>query len=143
MNTPTFAALPPVSTTITIGGEAIEISPLKVGELPTFARAVQPVAAKLGPDPDWLKLLSENGESVILALAIACRRPPEWVSALGIDEAIRLADAVFGANADFFIHRVVPEVTRVTAAINAQMAATPGPTPSSDSSAPGTATPTS
>ena len=24
------------------------------------------------------RLLSEDGESVILALAIACRRPPDW-----------------------------------------------------------------
>ena len=96
-----FAALPPVPESLVIGGETLDITPLKVGELPIFARTVRPIAGKLGPDPDWLRLLSEDGESVILALAIACRRPPEWVSCLALDDAIRLAEAVFGANADF------------------------------------------
>lgn len=141
MNTPTqFDALPPVPTTILVGGETLEVTPLKVGELPAFARAVRPIASKLSPNPDWLRLLSEDGESVILALAIACRRPPDWVSALALDEAILLAEAVFGANADFFIRRVVPEVTRVSNRIGTLLS---GATPSSGSSAPDTAIPTS
>ena len=49
-----FAALPPIPETVVIGGEALDITPLKVGELPIFARAVRPIAGKLGPDPDWL-----------------------------------------------------------------------------------------
>ncbi|MEW6415824.1 MAG: hypothetical protein AB1482_11275 [Pseudomonadota bacterium] len=135
-----FAALPPVPETVIIGGETLDVTPLKVGELPIFARTVRPIAGKLGPDPDWLRLLSEDGETVILALAIACRRPPEWVSGLALDDAIRLAEAVFGANADFFIRRVVPEIMRVSQRIGTLI---PGPTPSPDSSGPGTVTPTS
>jgi hypothetical protein len=135
-----FAALPPVPETVTIGGETLDITPLKVGELPVFARAVRPIAGKLGPDPDWLRLLSEDGESVILALAIACRKPPEWVSNLAMDDAIRLAEAVFGANADFFIRRVVPEITRVSKTLGTLIT---GQTPSPGSSDPATATPTS
>lgn len=135
-----FAALPPVPTSLVIGGETLDITPLRVGELPAFARAVRPIASKLSPEPDWLRLLSEDGESVILALAIACRRPPEWVAALALDEAIHLAEAVFGANADFFIRRVVPEITRVSARIGTLI---PGQMPSSASFEPGTVTPTS
>lgn len=144
MTTQTFAALPPVPTSLLIGGESLEITPLKVGELPAFARAVRPVAAKLTPDPDWLRLLSEDGESVILALAIACRRPPDWVAALAVDEAIRLGEAVFQANADFFIRRVVPEITQMSARVSQQIGTViPGATPSTGSSDPATATPTS
>jgi hypothetical protein len=135
-----FAALPPVPETVTIGGETLDITPLKVGELPIFARAVRPIAGKLGPDPDWLRLLSEDGEAVILALAIACRKPPEWVSNLAMDDAIRLAEAVFGANADFFIRRVVPEITRVSKTLGILIH---GQMPSPGSSDPATATPTS
>ena len=135
-----FAALPPVPESLVIGGETLDITPLKVGELPIFARTVRPIAGKLGPDPDWLRLLSEDGESVILALAIACRRPPEWVSGLALDDAIRLAEAVFGANADFFIRRVVPEITRVSQRIRTVI---PGATPSPGSSGPDTAIPMS
>ena len=140
MDAQTFAALPPVAETVIIGGETIDITPLKVGELPIFARTIRPIAGKLGPDPDWLRLLSEDGESVILALAIACRRPPEWVSGLALDDAIRLAEAVFGANADFFIRRVVPEITRVSQRIGTVI---PGAMPSPGSSGPDTAIPMS
>jgi len=139
-----FAALPPPSELLLIGGETLEISPLKVGELPAFARAVRPVALKISADPDWIGLLSEQGESVLQALAIACRRPPDWVASLHIDEAIRLAEAVFGANADFFIHRVVPEITRVSQQIGSRGATLiSGLMPSPGSSEAGTATPTS
>lgn len=144
MTTETFAALPPLPTGILIGGESLEITPLKVGELPAFARAVRPLAAKLGPNPDWLRLLSEEGESVIAAVAIACRRPPNWVAALALDEAIRLLEAVFEANADFFIHRVVPQIMRVSQTLaNLSPGLTPGVTQSSGSCEAGTATATS
>lgn len=135
-----FAALPPVPESLVIGGETLDITPLKVGELPVFARAVRPLAGRLGPDPDWLRLLSDDGESVILALAIACRRPPEWVAGLALDDAIRLAEAVFGANADFFIRRVLPAITQLSTRIGQT---TPGATSSPASSEPATATPIS
>ncbi|WP_197722863.1 hypothetical protein [Sulfurivermis fontis] len=138
--TDALASLPPVPETLVIGGESIDISPLKVGELPAFARAVLPIASKLGTDPDWLRLLSEDGDSVIAALAIACRRPSEWVSDLDLDEAIRLAEAVFMVNADFFVHRVAPEIVRASQTIGA---ARLGLTSSSDSSDSAIATPTS
>ena len=136
----TLAALPPVPEFVVIGGEKLEIGALRVGELPAFVRAVRSVASKVTSDPDWLRLLSEDGESVILALAIACRRPPDWVAALAMDEAIRLAEAIFGANADFFIQRVVPEITRVSQQITTVI---PGAMPSPGSSGPDITTPTS
>lgn len=124
----TFAALPPVPTFIVIGGERLELTPLKVGEVPAFARAVQPVAASLSASPDWLALLAEHGEAVIEAVAIASRRPNEWVTGLELDDAVRLSEAVFEVNADFFIRRVWPTMTEAAARIGARM---PGPMRSS------------
>ena len=106
-----FAALPPVPVTLVIGGESLELTSLKVGDVPAFARAVQPVAASLSASPDWLALLALHGEAVIEAIAIASRRPPEWVRGLALDDAVRLAEAVFEVNADFFIQRVLPSLT--------------------------------
>jgi hypothetical protein len=106
-----FAALPPVPVMLVIDGERLELTPLKVGDVPAFARAVQPVAASLSASPDWLALLALHGEAVIDAVAIASRRPPEWVSGLALDDAVRLAEAVFEVNADFFIQRVLPSLT--------------------------------
>jgi hypothetical protein len=139
-----FDALPPVPTALVVGGEALEITPLKVGELPAFARAVRSIASKVTSDPDWLCLLSEDGESVILALAIACRRPPDWVAALALDDAIRLAEAIFGANANFFIQRVVPAITQMSTRVGQQIPSLiPGVMPLPGSSGPDTPTLTS
>lgn len=123
-----FAALPPVPTSIVIGGESLELTPLKVGEVPAFARAVQPVAASLSASNDWLALLAEHGEAVIEAVAIASRHPNEWVTGLELDDAVRLSEAVFEVNADFFIRRVWPTMTEAAARIGARM---PGPMRSS------------
>lgn len=117
MDNDTFAVLPPVPISIEIAGERIDLTPLKVGEVPAFARAVQPIAASLSASPDWLALLSEHGEAVIAAIAIATRRPVDWVAGLDLDEAVRLAEAVFGVNADFFIRRLLPSVTQAAARI--------------------------
>jgi hypothetical protein len=127
-----FAALPPVPLSIEIAGERIDLTPLKVGEVPAFARAVQPIAAGLSASPDWLALLAEHGEAVIATIAIATRRPVVWVAGLDLDEAVRLAEAVFGVNADFFIRRLLPSVTQAAARIGQTLESpTPGVTPSS------------
>lgn len=117
MGNDTFAVLPPVPVSLEIAGERIDLSPLKVGEVPAFARAVQPIAASLSASPDWLALLAEHGDAVIEAVAIAARRPRDWVMNLDLDEAVRLAEAVFGVNADFFIRRLLPSVTQAAARI--------------------------
>ena len=127
-----FAALPPVPLSIEIAGERIDLTPLKVGEVPAFARAVQPIAVGLSASPDWLALLAEHGEAVIAAIAIATRRPVVWVAGLDLDEAVRLAEAVFGVNADFFIRRLLPSVTQAAVRIAQTLESpTPGATPSS------------
>ena len=118
MRSDTFAALPPVPVTLVIGGERLELTPLKVGDVPAFARAVQPVAASLSASPDWLALLAEHGEAVIDAVAIASRRPPEWVTNLALDDAVHLAEAVFEVNADFFIQRVLPSLTEAATRVS-------------------------
>lgn len=127
-----FAALPPVPLSIEIAGERIDLTPLKVGEVPAFARAVQPIAVGLSASPDWLALLADHGEAVIAAIAIATRRPVVWVAGLDLDEAVRLAEAVFGVNADFFIRRLLPSVTQAAVRIGQTLESpTPGATPSS------------
>lgn len=128
----TFAALPPVPVTLVIGGERLELTPLKVGDVPAFARAVQSIAASLSVSPDWLALLALHGEAVIDAVAIASRRPPEWVTNLALDDAVRLAEAVFEVNADFFIQRVLPSLTEAATRVSQTLGAKiPGAMPSS------------
>lgn len=129
MEAPNFTALPPVPVFIDIGGERIDLSPLKLGELPGFARAIAPVAAHLSASPDWLALFSNEGEALIDALALAARRPRDWVAALATDEALHLAEAVFTVNADFFIRRLLPDVTQAAVRIGRRLEAPAGATP--------------
>ena len=119
----TFAALPPVPVTLVISGERLDLTPLRVGDVPAFARAVQTVAASLSASPDWLALLALHGEAVIDAVAIASRRPSEWVTSLALDDAVRLAEAVFEVNADFFIQRVLPSLTEAATRVSQTLGA--------------------
>ncbi|MBU9123545.1 hypothetical protein KTD15_32835, partial [Burkholderia multivorans] len=82
---------------------------------------------QLTGEPDWLALLCEHGDSLLTALALASRRPREWVDALALDDAITLAATVFEVNADFFVHRVAPKVGDLAQSLNGRLA---GSTPS-------------
>lgn len=80
-------------------------------------------------DPDWLALLTEHGDAILDALAIAARRPREWVEALSLDNAVQLATALFEVNVDFFVQRVVPAIQSAAARIDRNVRAA-GMTPS-------------
>lgn len=135
-----FAALPPVPESIVIAGENLDLSPLRIGELPAFTRAIRPFAEQLAGEVDWTSLIADHGEAVLQALAVAARRPYSWVEGLAIDDAIRLADALLEVNADFFVRAVTPACTRMAGNLANRMA---GLGLSSGSSEPATATPTS
>ncbi len=132
--------LVPEPVVVDIAGEGMEVTPLRVGELPAMLKAVRPFATQLEADPDWLALLGEHGEALLDALAIACRRPREWVDGLALDEALKLAAAVFEVNADFFVQRVAPNVSELAERIGQRL---DGSMPPSDSSAQATASTTS
>lgn len=138
-----FAALPPLPVSIEIRGEMLDLTPLRVGELPAFVRAIRPFAAQLTTAVDWLGLFADHGEALLEALALASRCPRLWIEGLALDEAIRLAEALLEVNADFFIRRVSPEIDRVARRLAARTHAIVGRMPSSASSPPATVTPTS
>ena len=132
--------LVPETLELDIAGEHIEVTPLRLGEFPTMLKAVRPFAAQLEAAPDWLSLLAEHGEALLDSLSIACRRPREWVDGLALDEALKLAAAVFEVNADFFVQRVAPNVTELAERIGRRL---DGLMPPSDSSVQATASTTS
>ena len=135
-----FDAFPPSPVMLDVGGESLEITPIRVGEMPALIKAVRPFAGQLSAESDWLVLLAEHGESLLCALAVAARRERAWVERLSLDDAVRLAAALFEVNADFFVQRLAPAVQHAAARVNGRLS---GATPSTASSAPGTASPTS
>jgi hypothetical protein len=135
--------LVPQATEVTIGGETVRITPLKVGQLPGFLRAISPVMQQISSaDIDWLSLFGERGDDLLSAIAIAVGKPRAWVDELAADEAILLAAKVIEVNADFFTQTVMPRLDGVLAAgvkapepkppnAAARVAGTVGSTPSS------------
>ncbi|MBU2770954.1 hypothetical protein HAQ02_06960, partial [Acidithiobacillus caldus] len=49
-----FDAFPPAPVMLEVGGESLEITPIRVGEVPALIKAVRPFAGQLSADPDWL-----------------------------------------------------------------------------------------
>ncbi|WP_019562266.1 DUF6631 family protein [Caldimonas manganoxidans] len=105
-----FQTFPPVPRVVTVAGTALELTPIRLGELPRLLAAVRPLAADLSAEPDWIDLLARHGEAVLELLAITTRRERAWINDLSLDDAVRLAAAVFEVNADFFVARVVPAI---------------------------------
>lgn len=103
--------LVPAGAKLDIAGEMLHILPLKVGQLPSFLRAIAPAMQQLSaPGIDWLALFGERGDDLLTGIAIAIGKPREWVDALAADEAILLATKVIEVNADFFTRTVLPRL---------------------------------
>ncbi|WP_131111582.1 DUF6631 family protein [Sulfuricystis thermophila] len=105
-----FQTFPPAPRVVTVAGTALELTPIRLGELPRLLAAVRPLAADLSAEPDWFDLLARHGEAVLELLAITTRRERAWVNDLSLEDAVTLAAAVFEVNADFFVGRVVPAI---------------------------------
>jgi hypothetical protein len=105
-----FQTFPPAPKVVTVAGTAVELTPIRLGELPRLLAAVRPIAADLSAEPDWFALLARHGEAVLDLLAITTRRERAWVNDLSLDEAVTLAAAVFEVNADFFVGQVAPAI---------------------------------
>ena len=120
----TLETFVPEPVVVEIAGVSLAITPLKVGELPAFIRAIRPFAQHLTQDVDWLSLFGERGEDLVSGLAVAIRKPREWLAARELDEAIRLSEAVFEVNADFFIQRLAPILARVAMRVETVVATT-------------------
>ncbi len=101
----------PQDTLVLVAGVAIPISPLKVGQLPAFLRVISPLMAHLNqPEINWLALFGEHGDDLLSAIAIAVKKPREWVDDLAADDALLLAAKVMEVNADFFTRAVIPKL---------------------------------
>ncbi|MEW5771069.1 MAG: hypothetical protein AB1831_11995 [Pseudomonadota bacterium] len=107
-----FKTFPPEPVVVTLSGTALELTPIRLGELPRLLAVVRPLAEEITSDPDWMALLGRHGDAVLDLLAITTRRERAWINDLSLEDAVLLAAAVFEVNADFFVGRVVPGIQR-------------------------------
>ena len=105
-----FETFRPAPVVVTLSGTALELTPIRLGELPRLLAVVRPMTADLTTDPDWMALLGRHGDAVLDLLAITTRRERAWINDLSLEDAVQLAAAVFEVNADFFVAHVVPAI---------------------------------
>ena len=115
-------AFPPEPVIIEIAEEALEITPIKVGEISRILVAIKSFADLLTVDDiDWIAVITQHGEQLLAAMAIAARKPQAWIDGLSLDEAVLLATTLFEVNSDFFVQRVAPALQASADRINAQI----------------------
>ena len=108
-----FNTFPPEPVVVTLSGTALELTPIRLGELPRLLAVVRPLAEEVTSDPDWMALLGRHSDAVLDLLAITTRRERAWINDLSLEDAVQLAAAVFEVNADFFVAHVVPAIQDV------------------------------
>ncbi len=52
-----FKTFPPEPVVVTLSGTALELTPIRLGELPRLLAVVRPLAEEITSDPDWMALL--------------------------------------------------------------------------------------
>ena len=107
-----FNTFPPTPVVVNLASGTLELTPVRLGELPRLLAIVRPLADALNAEPDWLALFGQHGEALLELLTLTTRRERAWINDLPLDDAVQLAAAVFEVNADFFVGRVVPGIQR-------------------------------
>lgn len=126
-----LSVMEPAPSGVPYQGETLNITPLTVGQIPAFSRAVRPMFASLvglvGSIPlgdgaseggglpgevrvspeDVLALIADHGDAFIEAAAIATRREREFIAKGMLDEFVGLVLEIIRVNADFFVQAVV------------------------------------
>lgn len=126
------SVIEPAARRVLALGREIEVSPLRVGQLPKFAATVRPLSGAMmglldsfGPE-QFLDLLADHGDAIIDAVSIGARVPRTDLEDADPADLLALALAVVKVNADFFGRRLLP----VVAAMRQATAAGDGQTPS-------------
>lgn len=130
-----FGFVVPEPRTVQLRDRSVEITPLKVGEIGAFSRAITPLVGWLpslvGQDASpevMLQMLSLHSDDALQAVSVAARQPLEVVAELQLDELLELASVCLEVNADFF-RRALPQLERSAARVQATFSA--GAQPSS------------
>jgi len=107
----TLEKIAPIPLKVDVAGERLCILPIKTRELPGMMKAIAPILGEI-QGGDILGALSANADSLVAAVAIGSRKDRAWVDELDLDDLVALAGAVLEVNADFFVHRVLPGLTK-------------------------------
>jgi hypothetical protein len=115
-----FDAIEKPEQQVEVGGRTFVVRPLTIGQLPAFTRHIRPMAGAIAPLLDGaqgeqgdlmatlLDLITEHGDGLIEAAAIALRVKRGEIESLDPMEFLQLLLPVVKVNADFFARRLQP-----------------------------------
>lgn len=104
------------------GGRVLEVTPIRVKELPSFIAALEPIIDRLAGGASVESLIVYNSEAVIAATAIGLRLTRAEVDDFDLDDLVAGASKVVEVNADFFARRVLPALNQTTVRLNGLLA---------------------
>lgn len=105
----------PDPTAVVFSGKAYAVEPLRIGQLPAFARAIRPLSGAIDgllaqglTAAGLLDLVAEHGEQVIEALAVATKVPADVIAQGDPADLVPAMLRVFQVNRDFLMGRLSP-----------------------------------
>jgi hypothetical protein len=104
------------SEAVAAGGETFDIAPFKFGQLPKVTKCLSSIAEKL-QGGNVVEIAAAGGEDLINLVMLATGKSRAWFDELPMDEGLELIAAIITVNRDFFVARMAPILTRVTAAL--------------------------
>lgn len=123
----------PVPREIVVGGKTLQITPLRVRQIPAFTRAIA-AAAPLLAVGRMIDVVALHGDDIIKAMSVATGESAEMLGELLPDEFMLLISTVMEVNDDFFARRVAPLIMAAKEKANAAKMAMSGATSSPSSS---------
>ena len=120
--TDALAVLAPAAVPVTVAGRTFEVAPIRVKDLPAFARTIEPIARDLLAG-DVAGALARNADALIAATAIGARVERDWLDEQTAEELVALAIAVVEVNADFFVRRLLPRLTQTAETLTQRLQA--------------------
>jgi hypothetical protein len=124
----------PQARSVSVGGRTLSILPLRVKQIPAFAKAIAPAMSRIASG-DIIGAVAEHGEQIIDAVSIATGAERDFVEALEADAFLELASVVMEVNADFFARRVLPALEKMSETMVRTLGAQPSPSSSQPASA--------
>lgn len=109
--------------TVTLSsGTVLEITPIRVKELPALTAAVEPIFALIAGGMPVSAMLASNSDAVIAATAIGLRMARAELDEFELDDLVVAAAKVMEVNADFFARRVLPALNQATVKMSGTLA---------------------
>lgn len=116
----------PAFVPVDFAGRLVHVTPLKVGQLPAFARAIKPLGAQIEQIAagraaldvaGLLDLVAEHGEAIVQAVSIGTGIKVDELNNSTPDVLVELAVVVLKVNADFFKGRLTPAILAAVARV--------------------------